>query len=227
MLRCLAPIVPLLFASLPFLDKPFTAWSLEQAVEVLNESPWAKQTTFTEVVGGVGSGVRGEKEIFSTFYTRLLSSLPVRRAFVRVEQHVQDYDKLSLFEQARFDALAAPGLELDFKDWIVLAVSFRSNDPEKQREVDRYLEVSTADSLKNLAFVSTSRITQVRLSGYSPPRGDGIGARFVFPRRVKGKAIVGEDTETLVFELEVPNAEPLLSVTFSVKELKLGGEILL
>ena len=56
---------------------------------MLNESPWATQTTFTEVVGGVGSGVRGEKEIFSTFYTRLLSSLPVRRAFVRVEQHVQ------------------------------------------------------------------------------------------------------------------------------------------
>jgi len=54
----MAAILPLPLASLPFLDKkPFTNWSLEQAVAALNESPWAKQPTFTKVLGGVGSGI--------------------------------------------------------------------------------------------------------------------------------------------------------------------------
>ena len=181
----------------------------------------------TEVIEGVGSGVRGEKEIFNTFYTRILSSLPVRRAFVRVEQHAHDYDSLSASEKERFDDLTTPGLELDFEDWIVLTVSFRSNDPDNEREVDRYLEVSTTDSLKNRAFLSTSSVSQVRLRGYYPPQGDGVGAKFVFPRVVDGRPVVGDDTDTLVFELEIPGAEPILSVTFVIRELKWGGELML
>ena len=227
MTRFLVLVLSLLAFPFPFLEEPFTSWSLDEAVTVLNDSPWARQTTFTEVVEGVGSGVRGEKEIFNTFYTRILSALPVRQAFVRVEQHAHDYDSLSRSEKARFDDLAAPGLDLNFEDWIVLAVSFRSNDPDKEREVERYLEVGTTDSLKNLAFLSTSRVSQVRLKGYFPPQGDGVGAKFVFPRVVDGRQIVTADTETLVFELEIPIAEPILSVTFVVRELKSGGELML
>ena len=227
MIRLLVPVLLLLAFPFSFLEKPFTGWSLDEAVAVLNDSPWARQTTFTEVVEGIGSGVRGEKEIFNTFYTRILSSLPIRQAFVRVEQHAHDYDSLSTSEKARVDELSAPGLELDFEDWIVLAVSFRSNDPDDEREVNRYLEVSTTDSLKNLAFLSTSRVSQVRLRGYIPPQGDGVGAKFVFPRAVDGRPVVADDTETLVFELEIPEAEPILSVTFVVRELKWGGELML
>ena len=226
MIRLLVPVLLLLASPFPFLEKPFSSWSLDEAVAVLNDSPWARQTTFTEVVEGVGSGVRGEKEIFNTFYTRLLSSLPVRQAFLRVEQHVHDYDSLSASEKARFDDLATPGLELDFEDWIVLAVSFRSNDADNEREIDRYLEVSTTDSLKNQAFLSTSSVSQVRLKGYFPPQGDGVGAKFVFPRTVDGRPVVADDTETLVFELEIPDAKPILSVTFVVRELKWGGELM-
>ena len=193
MTRFLILVLTLMAFPFSLLEEPFTSWSLDEAVAVLNDSPWARQTTFTEVIEGVGSGVRGEKEIFNTFYTRILSALPVRQAFVRVEQYTHDYDSLSRSEKARFDDLAAPGLDLNFEDWIVLAVSFRSNDPDNERDVDRYLEVGTTDSLKNLAFLSTSRVSQVRLKGYFPPQGDGVGAKFVFPRVVDGgRALSGK-----------------------------------
>ena len=132
---------------------------------------------------------------------------------------------MSVAERASFDELTEPGLELDFEDWIVVAVSFRSNDPDNEREVERFFQVSTADSLKHLAFLSTSSVSQVRLRGYVPPQGDGVGARFVFPRVVGGRPVVTDETEGLVFELEVPNAEPILSVTFRVRDLRQAGKL--
>ena len=52
---------------------PFQEWSLDRAVKVLNDSPWARHETFTRVIRGVGSGISGEKEIYNTFYVRFLS----------------------------------------------------------------------------------------------------------------------------------------------------------
>jgi hypothetical protein len=54
-----------------------------------------------------------------------------------------------------------------------------------------------------------------------------VGAKFVFPREVDGRPVVAKDSETLVFELEIPNAEPILSVTFEVGKLRRGGELML
>ena len=59
-------------------EQPYLKWTLEEAVEILNQSPWARQETFTRVIGGIGSGLHGEKEIYSTFFVRLLSARPVR-----------------------------------------------------------------------------------------------------------------------------------------------------
>ena len=55
MTRFLILVLSLLAFPFPFLEEPFTSWSLDEAVTVLNDSPWARQTTFTEVVEGVGS----------------------------------------------------------------------------------------------------------------------------------------------------------------------------
>src|SRR5262245_2057413 len=80
--RCLILVAALaairtLFAAGGAVQKPFRRWTLEEAVEILTDSPWARQETFTRVIGGVGSGVLGEKEIYNTFYLRFLSALPV------------------------------------------------------------------------------------------------------------------------------------------------------
>lgn len=206
-------------------DRTYEKWSPDEAVAILNDSPWARQTTFTEVVKGVGSGVRGEKEIFHTFYTRILSSLPVRQAFVRVARHAHDYENLSSDDRARFDRLASPGLNLDFDDWIVIAVFFRSNDPDRELEVKRFFEVATTASLQNRVFLSTPESGQIPLLGYVPPRGDGVGAKFIFPRKVEDRKIVTQHTKSLVFELEVPHAEPLLSVIFDVGKMRRGGRL--
>lgn len=207
--------------------RPFQQWTLEEAVAVLNESSWGRQTTYTRVVEGVGSGIVGEKEIFSTFYTRLLSARPVREAFARVAQINHSYDELPETEKQRFDELTRPGLELDFSDWIVVAVSFRSNHPDYERRVSRYLATATAESLKNRVFLSTESHPRVHLAAYYAPKGDGIGAKFVFPRFLDDVPVVTQDDGRLVFEFDAPVADPELAVDFSISEMIVDGELIL
>jgi hypothetical protein len=203
-------------------------WSLSRAVEILNSSPWARHETFTRVIGGVGSGISGEKEIFDTFYVRFFSAPPVREALARILQIQYGYDQLGADERQRFDQLIRPGLELDVGSWIVVTIGFRSNDPNEESSARRFFQKETAETLRNKAFLSTDRFSQVPVSAYFPPREETIGAKFIFPRSIDGVPVVSKTDRKISFELlEVPGASPRLRSTFGIKEMLVNGELIL
>jgi hypothetical protein len=226
-------------------DKPFQEWSLSKAVKLLNSSAWARQETYTTVVGGVGSGRSGEKEIYNRFYIRFLSALPVREAYARVQQIQHGYDELEDAEKKQFDDILKPGLELDVDRWIVVAVSFRSNDPDQESQVRRFFQTQTTETLKDKAFLSTDRLPQVKVHTYFPPREESVGAKFVFPRNVDGIDLASEMSGTISFELlDVPISRPrggrgrrgsdgggstplIIRSTFSVEEMTIDGKLIL
>ncbi|MDA2925224.1 hypothetical protein MYX65_11350 [Acidobacteria bacterium AH-259-L09] len=212
----------------PITDKPFEKWTLDEAVQILNESPWARQETFTQVIGGIGSGVRGEKEIYNTFFVRLLSARPIREGYARVKQIQEDYDKLSQEEKRRFNTSLRPILKLDVEGWIVVAVSFRSNDPDLESRVRRFWQVQTTETMRSRAFLSTQSFPQVEVVAYYPPLEEGIGAKFVFPREIDGTAVVSVKDDKVTFELlEVPGADPQLRATFVVSDMVVKGQLIL
>lgn len=201
-------------------------WPLAKAVEILNSSPWARHETFTRVISGVGSGVSGEKEIFDTFYVRFLSAQPVREAFARIQQIQYGYDQLGAEERQRFDQMIQPGLDLDVGNWIVVAVSFRSNDPNEESSARRFFQKETAETLRNKAFLSTDRFSQVPIAAYFPAREEAIGAKFIFPRSVGGVPIASRTDKKISFELlDVPGAKPRLRATFGIKEMVIDGAL--
>lgn len=209
-------------------QQPFREWTLARALQILNASPWARHETFTRVIAGVGSGASGEKEIFNTFYVRFLSARPVREALARVQQIEYGYDRLADEDRDRFDRHAQENLLADFEDWIVIGVGFRSNDPNQESEVRRFLERQTSETLKNKAFLSTKLFSQVRIANYFPPRDEGIGAKFVFPRKLDGAPVVTEACDSITFELlDVPAASPRLRAKFRVKDMVVGGKLVL
>lgn len=208
-------------------DKPYRSWTLEEAVEVLTQSPWGRQATFTRVVGGIGSGLLGEKEILDTFFVRLLSARPVREAYARVQQIQAGYDRLDKAAKHRVDASLAPVLDLDADRWIVVTVSFRSNDHATQLRVKQFFETQTTDSLKTAAYLSTDRIPQIELAAYFPPVDEAVGAKFVFPRRIGGEPAVTCEDESVTFELEIPGVAQELRVGFPVAKMIVKGELIL
>ena len=194
----------------------------------MNDSPWARQETYIRLISGVGSGVSGEKEIFKTFYVRFVSARPIREALVRMQQIQYGYDELSDEDRERLDEYARDALLSGFGDWIVVAVSFRSNDPNEESAVRRFFKVETAETIKNKAFLSTDTFSQVPIHTYFPPRDEGIGAKFVFPREIEGIPIVSETSRSITFELlDVPGASGNLRAKFDVKDMVLDGKVIL
>jgi len=225
---CFSLILPLFLSAASPGEQPVPKWSLSRAVEMLNDSPWARHETFTRVIEGVGSGVSGEKEIFDTFYVRFLSAKPIREAFARIQQLEYGYDKLGADEKRRFDVLVERGLQLDVEDWIIVSVGFRSNDPNEESTTRRFFEKETAETLRNKAFLSTEQFPQVPIAAYFPPREDAVGAKFIFPRTVDGVPVVSKATKKIAFELlEVPGADPRLRASFAIKDMVVNGELVI
>ena len=205
-------------------DKPFRKWTLEEAVEILTDSPWARQETFTRVVGGIGSGVMGEKEIYNTFFVRFLSARPVREAYARIQQIQAGYDELDRDGRRRVDESLASVLRLDSSRWIVLTVSFRSNDSSIEQRMKEFFEVETTDSMRSKVRLSTGHFPELELAAYFPPRDEAVGAKFVFPRSVDGTPVVSPDDPHVTFEIDVPGFESDLRATFPVSGMLINGK---
>ncbi len=224
--RPMIAVFGLLFALLSGLPDVFSRWSMDQAVQVLNASPWARQETITRVIRGVGSGISGEKEIYDTFYIRFLSARPVREAFARVQQINHGYDRMSIEQKRRFEIAQASNLNMDVSRWIVVSVSFRSNDPNEESSVRRFFQSETVKTLKNKVYLSTAACPQLELSAYFPPREESVGAKFVFPRELSGAPVLTKECDTITLEmLGFTGADSRLRATFSVRPMTVGGEI--
>ena len=208
-------------------QEPFSKWPMNKAVQLLNGSPWAKQETFTRVISGVGSGISGEKEIFNSYYVRFLSARPIREAYARIQQIQHGYDKMSPEERVQFDAAQLPNLDMDVSLWIVVSVSFRSNDPNEESSVRRFFQSETVKTLKTKAFLSTPSCPQVELSAYFPQREESVGAKFVFPREVNGVPVLTKECPRIVLELlDVPGTNARLRSTFPVKPMIIGDQLI-
>jgi hypothetical protein len=216
-----------LFALLAGSPDVFTKWSMDRAVQVLNASPWARQETFTRVISGVGSGISGEKEIYSTFYIRFLSARPVREAYARIQQLNHGYDNMPLDEKHRFEDAQSGNLDMDVSRWIVVSIGYRCNDPNEESSLRRFFQSETAKTLKNKVYLSTSAFPQLELSEYFPPREESVGAKFVFPREVEGVPVITKSSENVTLELlEFAGAKSRLRATFAVKPMIVGGELI-
>jgi len=201
---------------------------MDKAVQMLNASPWARQETFTRVISGVGSGISGEKEIFNTFYIRFLSARPIREAYARIQQINHGYDKMPAEERRRFEEAQGRNLDMDVSRWIVVSVSYRSNDPNEESSLRRFFQSETVKTLKNKAYLSTPDYPQLEIIQYFPPREESVGAKFVFPREVNGVPVISKDCENITLELlEFAGAKSRLRATFTVKQMILGSELII
>lgn len=224
--------------------KPYTEWSENQAVKLLNDSPWAQTHTFTDTSKAFNTA-RGQQSQASTassvvavnFRVRFLSSRPVRQAISRLELVHQKGD-MPPQKAAQLKALA----EAPFPDYVVVAVTCDSDrGSDMLQQANETLRRATTAELGNKTYLITNDGQRVYLKEYQPPRNDGFGARFIFPRIVNGKEILTSPEGELVFHAEMRGGSELnsevvtsdvahgygftLHTRYKVKEMTFAGKL--
>lgn len=202
----------------------YTQWDRKDVQKVLNDSPWAEQYVRARKIGGKGSGIGGEKELFDTVTIRFFTSLPVRHAYYRLIQLVNGYDQFNDEQKELFGQKFSAILRLDTRERIIVAMDFSSNDREFNLRMDRFLNTTTGELFKQNATLISDRMGRVELAEYFPPSPDGTGAKFVFPRQIDGKPTVSREDKEVKIELILPEMGRVL-ITKKVKEMVYEGEL--
>ena len=213
-----------------FWEKPYQQWKKNEAFKMKDNSPWARVQTFTSQTAGRGDTQdRGressDREQFNTVTVRFISALPIRHAYIRIAQLMNNYDAKSDAEKAALDAKFSGPLKVDFSKTIMVGIEFQSNEPRTRMDVARFFEQVKADHLKQSCYLISERLGRVTIQEYYAPGPDGFGAKCVFPRTVGDKPVVSPEDKELTFDMGLDPIGQRVFIRFKVKELMYGGEL--
>ena len=232
--------------------KPYTEWSEKEADKVLNDSGWGQTQTFTDTSlqkssiaedpktasrsqrnnSGLNQGdldTAGSTDLGGTrvsdvpivnFRMRFLSARPVREAIVRmlaIRRKQEPAEQLA----AQFKKF----IDSDATDQIIIAVVCDAPKVTASFQKARALlsNLTTAE-LKNNTFLYVKGSERVPLEEYQPPRPDGLGARFIFPRVVNGKPVITPESGEARFYSELSD-KLTLNRKFRVKDMMYQGKL--
>jgi len=193
-----------------WVKKPSEKWSASEVARMLDDSPWGKIYTIT-IMNPTFTGSRSyqsvgtgdlEREKRNIFHIRFLTARPVRMAFAR----------LALLErQPKPDpASLSPFIERTDPDRIIVAVNI-TTEPRSSSSLHGYwaalMSLSTP-ALSSNTSLTTNTGKKVYIGLYRPPTGDGLGARYYFPRRLPdGTPLLTGAEREINFETQISLVE--------------------
>ena len=206
--------------------KPWKEWSKTDAQKILNDSPWAHRQIDQDFVeptpltrpSDPSIDARLKQNEGMTYGIRFFSARPVRQAFVRMIQ-LQQKD-LTPEMTSRLNTFAEAGSE----DSIIIAVTVENPDANMLGKAMQIIRNATTVGLKNLTYLERNDGKRIFLEQYTPPGGDGFGARFIFPRMVDGKPFVTTDFTSVRF-ISTLDPSIKLNMTYKVKDMMFDGKL--
>jgi len=210
--------------------KPWKEWSKAEAEKVLTDSPWAHPQVDMELadpnrlnrsrVVGIGNeDVRTRlNEERVSYFIRIYSARPIRQAFIRLLQLQQPNIDPQTLE--RMNAFA----EKQPEDSIVIAVNVDGPDTKPIEKVMQVLRTETTGTLRSGSYLERSDGQRVYLTEYIRPGKDGVGARFVFPRKLDGQPFLTSTSASIRFISELGGSIKF-DMIFKVKEMIVDGEV--
>jgi hypothetical protein len=187
--------------------KPYKDWSQKDCAKLLENSPWARAETLTSV--GIMDNQLNKtstdgQQPFVKYQIQFNSAKPIREAIVRQAQIAQKYDGLSPEQKQEMDKRAEAFLSADFTNFVVVSVTYSTNNRNYDLELARHWQSQTADLLKNVVNISNSKGEKIYLTRYSAEQGAGRSFQFIFPRQIDGKPLIGPDDKSIKLEFTYP-----------------------
>lgn len=203
-------IVILISAAFAQKQKPWTEWSRKDVDKTLNDSAWGQtqteggnqsQSSSTEgaitAVAAQGSanrqlsrtGESGESKPSTVvkYHVRFLSAKPVRAAFARMVMlsRTQPDENLTTQLQGFIDR--------DIVDYIVVSVGIEVENEKMAAPLMNAFTAATTEALQKNVYLERKDGKKLYLMEYRAPIGDGMGAKFVFPRMLEGHPFLSEN----------------------------------
>ena len=224
-----AIVLAVSLAAMAQLDKkPYTEWTEKEAEKLLDKSPWAQTQVSTSTAGTFSTGpgttatsggppAGGIDQI--SYHIRFLSAKPVRQAISRIMELRQ---KGAMNDQLAAQLKAFANQE--FPDYVVVTVTVEGSESKgRLQSATAMLNSRTTATLKNNTYLIV-KDQRIFLEEYQPPRPDGLGARFIFPRIVDGKPIITPENDEVRFISELTRAFKL-NMRYKVSDMMFGGKL--
>lgn len=179
--------------------KDWKEWSKGECDKLLQDSPWARKWTKTQVilssavpsVSGAGrEGAAGENTPEIDYRVQVLSALPVREAEIRQEQIESKYDQMSDVEKKAFDAHADKVLSPPYDDFILIHVEYSSNLQRFERQLARYWQSLPPDTIPLGVYIINERGDHIGPVRWISPRSGTYEFEMYFPRTMKGEPVI-------------------------------------
>lgn len=222
-------------------SKPWTELSEKEAAKILNDSAWGQtqtegeetrapeQTSAITQVAAPGSANRqlsregeapkpsGPSRVIK-YRMRFLSAKPVRGAFARI----------LLLKKPEVDENLSTQLQdfvdRDFGEYVVVAVVAEAVNDKLVAPTMQFLTTATADVLKDKVYLERRDGKRLPLADYRPPGPDGMGAKFVFMRKLEGQPFLTTDSDNVRFFAQF-NEKMKLNVRYKVADMMYDGKL--
>jgi hypothetical protein len=232
----------------------WTEWSKGDAEKILNDSPWAQtqvETDTSEMTysptngGGTGNrpnrttGMRDEQSdrnrnraaegaynqaVETRYRIRFLSARPIREALANLIVQQQSGANADEKKKQLVRTEMQQFVERDFRDFIVVTVTFEANDGRLTGKAFQEFGSAVTDKLRNNTYLERNDGQRVFLIDYRVPTGDGLGARFIFPRTFGGHPFLNGDSREVRFYSEV-GTNTKLNRRFKVSDMFYQGKL--
>jgi hypothetical protein len=198
------------------LPKPWTEWSSKDTEKILNDSPWGKTQTETDTSEMVYSPTAITASANSTsqaqgatnqatsvkFHIRFFTARPIRQAVVRT---LEDQNRVNKGMLETMHAWA----DLHSDEYIIIAVTYEGSDRRYLGRTQQAFESAVTAVLKDNTYLERKDGKRLFLAEYKPPKKDGFGAHFIFPRTLNGEPFLTADGGTVRFHCDWTNTNTL------------------
>lgn len=233
-------ILVLAIASLAQKQKPWTEWSKKDVEKTLNDSAWGQTQTegsdpnssssntsaITQVAASRAAdrdinrqGESGEAKPSTVvkYSVRFLSAKPVRAAFAR---------KVLLAKGQSDEALTTQlqsFIDRDFADYIVVSVGVEVANEKMAGPVMKAFTAATTEALQKTVYLERKDGKKLYLMEYRAPVEDGMGAKFVFPRKFEGQPFLS-DSDSVRFVAQM-NERMKLNTRYKLSDMLYDGKL--
>jgi hypothetical protein len=231
-------VVMLVSAAYAQKQKPWTEWSRKDVEKTLNDSAWGQtqteggsqsQTTesaITQVaaqraadrqLSRTGESGEAKPSTVVKYHVRFLSAKPVRAAFARMVLLSKSQPDETLTTQLQ------GFIDREFDDYIVVSVGMEVADEKLAIPMMRAFTTATIEALQKNVYLERKDGKKLYLMEYRAPIEDGMGAKFVFPRKLDGEMFLSEN-DNVRFVAQM-NEKTKLNTRYKLSDMLYEGKL--